>query len=161
MSERIVYYYFVTAAENPSPEGSVAIMPNDLILAPAPSDIAYSHDTAADLKTALETVLNDKRNIWISSNLEITKVAFNEGRADIVLQGEYYGVAPVVLTAARAQILMTLFANAAVQTATVTLNGDTIANISISISKDAKPANYVYTRTEIETFIAEHTYATP
>ncbi|HSJ89396.1 MAG TPA: hypothetical protein VK909_19450 [Anaerolineales bacterium] len=161
MSERIVYYYFVTTAENPIPEGSVAIMPNALILAPTPSDTAYSPDTAADLRIALEAVLNDKRNIWINKNLEITNIAFNEGHANIVMNGEYFAVAPIVLTAARAQILMTLFANAAVQTATVTLNGDTIANIAISISSDAKPTDYVYIRTEIETFIAEHVYTAP
>ena len=159
ISERIVYYYFVVIAENTPPEGSVVIMPNELILAPTLSDITYNPDTATNLRTALEAVLNDERNSWISSNLEITNVAFSEGHADIVLQGEYFGVAPVILTAARMQILMTLFANAFVQTVTVTLNGDTIANIDVS--REGKPTDYVYTRTEIETFIAEHAYVTP
>jgi hypothetical protein len=158
-SERIVYYYFVVISENNPPEGSVVIMPNELILAPTQTNITYTSDTPTNLRTSLEAVLNDERNSWISSNLELSKVAFSEGHADIVLQGEYYGVAPVILTAARMQILMTLFANASVQTATVTLNGDTIANIDAS--REGKPLDYVFTRTEIETFIAEHAYVTP
>src|SRR5512133_1060237 len=68
MPERIVYYYFVTTAENPRPEGSVVIMPDTYILAPTLSDITYGPDTAANLKSALEAVLNDGRNGWTSSN---------------------------------------------------------------------------------------------
>lgn len=159
ISDQIVYYYFVAIPENVPPEGSLVIMSNALILAPTLSNIAHSSDTVTDLGIALEAVLNDERNVWISKNLEITDIAFSEGHADVVLQGKYYGVAPIMLTAARMQILLTMFANASVQTATVTLNGDTIANIDIS--KGGKPADYVYTRSEIETFIAEHAYVLP
>ena len=161
MSEQIVYYYFVTPAENPLPEGSVVIMPDTYILAPTLSDTKYSPDTAADLWMGVEAALHDGRNDWISSDVEIIGVTFREGHADVVLKGEYFGVGDVTLIAARMQILMTVFANASVQTATVTLNGDTIGNIGISHSINAKPADYVFTRPEIETFMNENAYVSP
>lgn len=155
-SERIAYYYFVTTAEIPVPEGSVVIMPDTYILAPTLSDITYSSNTSTNLKAALEAALHDNRNGWTGSKLEIVDVTFRDGHADVVLQGEYFGVGDVTLIAARMQILMTVFANASVQTASVTLNGDTIGNMGISISLDAKPADYVFTRDEIEKFKNEH-----
>jgi len=158
-SERIVYYYFVTAVENPIPKGSMAVI--SYILAPTPSDMTYSPDTTANLKAALEFVLNDSRNGWISSNLIISNVTFSNGNADVVLKGEYYGVGDVALVAASMQILMTVFADASVQTASVTLNGDTIGNMGVSNSIYAKPANYVFARGEIETFMNEHAYVLP
>ena len=79
----------------------------------------------------------------------------------MVLQGEYFGVGDVTLIAASTQILMTVFANPSVQTATITLNGDTIGNLGISNSMNAKSVDYVFTRTEIETFINEHAYVSP
>jgi hypothetical protein len=161
MPERIVYYYFVTNAKNPLPEGSVVIMPDTYILAPALSETTYSPDTAANLKTALEAVKNDDRNGWASSNLEIVDVTFNDGHTNVVLQGEYFGVGDVTLIAARMQILMSVFADASVQTATVTLNGDTIGNLGVSNSMNAKPADYIFTRSEIETFMNEHAYVSP
>lgn len=157
----IVYYHFVNLAEYAPSEGSVVVLPDNLILAPTQLDTVYGSDVAADLRIALEAVLKDGRNSWLGDKLQIKQVSHSGGHADVVLEGEYYAVAPVVLTAARAQILMTLFANAAVQSATVTVNGDTIANISISHSMDAKPANYAYTRAEIETFMAENLYIQP
>ena len=160
-SEKIVYYYFVDIAKGVPLEGSVVIMPDAYILAPTLSDLKRSPDTAANLRAALEAVLNDGRNGWISSNLEIVDVAFGDGHANVVLQGEYFGVGDVTLIAASMQILMTVFANASVQTATVTLNGDTIGNLGVSISLNAKPADYVFTRTEIETFMSEHAYVSP
>ncbi len=161
ISDQIVYYYFVTIAENPLPQGSVVIMPDTYILAPTPSNITYNPDTIANLKTALKAVLNDGRNGWLSSNLEIVDVTFDNGHTDVVLQGEYFGVGDVTLIAARMQIIMTVFANASIQTATVTLNGDTIGNLGVSNSMNAKPADYVFTRSEIETFIIEHAYVSP
>jgi hypothetical protein len=59
------------------------------------------------------------------------------------------------------QILLTVFANPAVQSAAVSLNEDTIGNLGISDSRDAKPADYVFTRAEIESYIKEQTYVTP
>lgn len=160
LSERIVYYYFVTPAENPIPGGGVTIS-STYILAPTFSDTTYSPDTVDNLKTALETVLNDGRNGWISSKLELVDITFDDVHANVVLQGEYFGVGDVTLIAAGTQILMTVFANPSVQTATVTLNGDTIGNLGISNSMNAKPADYVFTRAEIETFIKEHAYVSP
>jgi hypothetical protein len=160
-SEKIVYYYFVDIAKGVPPEGSVVIMPDVYILAPTLSDMKRSPDTAANLRAALEAVLNDGRNGWISSNLEITNITFADSHANLVLQGEYYGVGDVTLIAASMQILMTVFANASVQTATITLNGDTIGNLGVSISLNAKPTDYVFTRSEIETFMKEHAYESP
>lgn len=160
LSERIVYYYFVTPAENPIPGGGVTIS-STYILAPTFSDTTYSPDTVDNLETALETVLNDGRNGWISSKLELVDITFDDVHAYVVLQGEYFGVGDVTLIAASTQILMTVFANPSVQTATVTLNGDTIGNLGISNSMNAKPADYVFTRAEIETFIKEHAYVSP
>jgi hypothetical protein len=160
-SEQMVYYYFVTTAENPRPEGSVVIMPDTYILAPTLTGLIHNPDTAANLRVALEAVLNDSRNGWTSSNLEIVDVAFGDGHANVVLQGEYFGVGDVTLIAASMQILMTMFANPSVQTATITLNGDTIGNLGISNSMNAKPTDYVFTRAEIETFIKEHAYVSP
>ena len=63
-----------------------------ILLFPASSDEPYTSDTAADLRTALELVLQHERNGWISSDLEIVDVTFRDGHADMVLQGEYSGV---------------------------------------------------------------------
>ncbi len=160
LSERIVYYYFVTPAENPIPEGSVTVS-STYSLAPTFSDLTYSSDTTNNLRTALEAVLNDARNGWISSKLEIVDITFDYIHANVILQGEYFGVGDVTLIAASMQILMTVFANPSVQAATVTLNGDTVGNLGISNSMNAKPADYVFTRTEIETFMNEHAYVSP
>ncbi len=158
--DRIAYYYFVPLTE-PFPEGSVVIMPEAYILAPQPTDSAVTPDTAADLRTALDYALNDVRNGWKSTNLEMLEISFGEGHADIVLQGEYYGVGSVTLIAARMQILLTIFAHPAVETARVTLNGDTIGNLGIAHSLEAKPADYVFTRAEIEAFMAENMAVSP
>ena len=66
-----------------------------------------------------------------------------------------------LLVAARMQILLTVFSNPSVQTATVTLNGDTIGNLGVSSSTDARPADYVYTRAEMELYLQEHAYMYP
>jgi multiple sugar transport system substrate-binding protein len=156
----IAYYYFVPSAENPVPQGSVMIS-SAYILAPAFTYMPHGPDIVEDLRTALEAVLNDSRNGWISDQLNIVEITFDDGHADVVLEGEYFGVGDVTLMAAGMQILMTVFANPSVQTATVTLNGDTIGNLGISNSIHARPANYVFTRAEIETFMIEHRYVSP
>lgn len=160
-SDKIVYYYFVDPRENPPPAGSVVISPRAYILAPTPSALASGSDPAADLRSALESALQDGRNGWISNKLGIIKLALDHGHADVVLEGEYFGVGDVTLVAARMQILMTLFANPAVQSAAVTFNGDTIGNLGISNSREALPADHVFTRAEIESFINENTYRSP
>ena len=146
LSERIIYYYLVSPAENPIPQGTVwAVHP----FAPTYADQTYSSDSAADVRTALELVLHvDSRRIWDSSDLEIVNVTFGNGHVDVVLQGEYFAAGDGQLIAASRQILLTVFANPSVQTATISVNGGTIWNLGISHPSNAKPDDYVYTRTE-------------
>jgi hypothetical protein len=155
LSERIVYYRGVAPGENPIPKGAVQAAH---LLAPTYSDETYTADTAADLRTALEIILHDRNGIWVSSDIEVT---VRNAHADVVLQGEYHVAGGGQLWAASWQILMTLFANPSVQTATVTLNGGTIGNLGISRSENAKPDDYVYTRAEIEMFMNENAYVSP
>jgi hypothetical protein len=44
---------------------------------------------------------------------------------------------------------------------TFVINGDCIGNLGIANSKEAKLANTVYTRAEIDTFMAENAYVNP
>jgi hypothetical protein len=154
----IVYYYFVAIEGKSPPAGSVVILPDVLILGPTLSDIARSPDTVTNISSALQAMINDPRNEWKSTDLGITSVTFNEGTTNVVLDGKIFGAGDAVLIAAREQILLTVFAEASVQTAVITLNGESIANLGISHSSEAKPADYKYTRTEIETFMAENAY---
>jgi hypothetical protein len=160
LSEQIAFYHF---RDGPCvhcriPRGSVST-PIDLF--PGYSDEPYTSDTTADLRTALEIVLQHEANRWMSSDLEIVDVTFRDGHADIVLQGEYSGEREDVLNAARIQILLTVFSNPSVQSAAVTLNEDTIGNLGVSSSADASPADYVYTRAEMELYLQEHAYMYP
>jgi len=155
-AEPILYYYFVDVAENAPPEGSVEILPGQIVLAPAQSGLPRSTETAADLASALQVMLNDPRNMWTSTRVGITSLTFSQGAARVVLDGEYFGAGDIVLIAARMQILMTVFADPLVQTATVTLNGENISNLGISQLRDARPASYAYPRAEIEYFMAEN-----
>ena len=125
----------------------------------AESEAPYTSDTAADLRKALELVLHDERNGWISSDLKVVNLTFRDGQADIALQGEYSGESDEVLSAARMQILLTVFANPSVQTAAVTLNVETIGNLGSSSTTTVRPANYMYTRAEMETYLQEHYYS--
>jgi hypothetical protein len=163
LSERIVYYYVVGQRENPIPEEAVRA---GYLLAPTYADETYTSDTAADLRTALEIVLHDERNRGIAGALEaeIMDVTFRFGHAKLLLQGEYFlgGAYPEgPLEAHRMQILLTVFANPAVESAAVSLNEDTIANMGISDSSKAKPADYVFIRAEIERYTIQQAYVTP
>ncbi|MFM8369669.1 MAG: hypothetical protein ACKOBD_13045 [Chloroflexota bacterium] len=160
-AEQVIYYYFVVPKETTFPAGSIVIMPEAYILAPTLSDAALAPEAATNLRSAVEAALNDSRNGWLSDKLEVVNVAINNGHADVVLQGEYFGVGDVTLIAASQQILLTVFANANVQTATITLNGDTIGNMGISISLNAKPADYAFTRAEVEAYMVEHMNVSP
>ena len=160
-AEQIVYYYFVDPKAVPYPDASIIVMPETYILAPTLADVALAPEPADNLKSALEAALQDSRNGWMGNKLEIISLTFNEVHAEIVLQGEYFGVGDVTLIAACQQILMTVFANANVQTATVTLNGDTVGNMGVSNSMNARSVDYVFTRAEIETYVSEHAYGLP
>lgn len=155
VTEHIVFFRFFDGPAH----GHLGAIRTPILLVPAGSDEAYTADTAADLWAALELVLRDERNEWISRDVEIGAVTFGNGHADLVLQGEYSGASDEVLSAASMQILLTVFANLSVQTAAVTLNGDTIGNLGVSSSTNAKPADYVYTRAEMETYLIEHYYS--
>jgi spore germination protein GerM len=159
--ELILYYYFVDTEVKSLPAKSVVILPDILVLAPVQAAIYRGPDISVNLQAALQEVLDDPSNAWTSTGLEINKITFKEGAVEAVLQGEYFGAGDIVLMAARAQILLTVFAEPAVQTAAITLNGDNIANLGISHSSEARPADYAYTRAEIEAFIAENVYKGP
>jgi hypothetical protein len=152
----LVYYYFASLPGNTFPAGSVVIVPDVLILSPVVSDIPRSADPAANVHAALQAMIQDPRNVWTSSDLALASVTVSGGQAVVVLSGQLMGAGDVVLIAARMQILMTIFAESTVQTAVVTLNGDNIGNLGISHSSESKPADYAYTRSEIETFMAEN-----
>lgn len=77
-------------------------------------------------------------------------------KATVALQGEYFAPGDVVLIAARWQILLTLFAEPAIQSAVVTLNGTNIANLGVSHSSQAQPATYEFTRQMINAFIQQN-----
>ena len=154
----IVYYYFASTQANTLPAGSVVILPSTLILSPTLSSQSRSSDTKSNIQTALQSMINDHRNIWKGSNLTITSISFNSGEANVVLSGDISGTGDIVLVAAETQFLMTIFAEPSVQTAIVTLNGQTIGNLGISHSSEAKPADYKYTRSEIEIFMKQNAY---
>jgi hypothetical protein len=167
LSERIVYYYRVRDRETPIPEGAVRAA---YLLAPTYADETYTSDTAADLRTALDIVWHDERNRWAGPDFEpeIVDITFRSGHAEVRLQGEYSIGEPSAsrdvygpFVDRRMLILLTVFANPAVQTAAVWLNDDTIGNLAISDRKDAKPANYVFRRAEIETYLKENAYVPP
>ncbi len=154
----IVYYYFVTTPAISPPPGSVVILPDVLILGPTHSEITRGSDTAANVSTALRLMIQDSRTPWTKNDVSITRITFRDGKANVVLQGNIFGAGDVVFIAARMQILLTVFAEPSVQTAVITINGENVANLGISHSSQEKPADYTFTRAEIETFIAENAY---
>ena len=159
--EQVMYYYFVDPKTVPYPDGGIIVMPETYILAPTLADADVAPEPAGNLNSALEAALQDSRNGWMGNKLEIISLTFDAGHAEIVLQGEYFGVGDVNLIAACQQILLTVFANANVHTATVTLNEDTVGNMGVSNSMNARSVDYVFTRAEIETYMSEHAYGLP
>lgn len=156
-AEYVIYFYFIESDGSDLPKGSVVVLPDILTLAPTQSGIIRADDPAADIRFALGAMMDDPHNEWTSSDLEISEVTYDEGHADVVLQGEIFGAGDIVLIAFRMQILMTIFADASVQTATITLNGECIGNLGISHESETRPADYVYARAEIEAFMANST----
>jgi hypothetical protein len=84
-----------------------------------------------------------------------------DGAANVELEGVYSAPGDIVLIAARQQIILTVFAEEAVQTAVITLNGENIVNLGISTSSEAKPNDYVITRAEVQAFLAENAHSNP
>ena len=95
--------------------------------------------------------------------MEIADITPRNGHADVVLQGEYHVASHAQPCAASLQILMTVFANPAVQTSTITLNGNLIGDLCIFW--DGYPiietVNDVYARTDVETYMEENAYVSP
>lgn len=139
----------------------MVILSGELILSPTNSDIVPNPDISVNIYSALQAMISDPRNVWTSDNLTITSITCTEGAADIALQGEIFGAGDIVLIAARYQILLTVFAEPSVQTAIIRLNGENIANLGISHTSESKPADFSYTRVEIENYIAENTFREP
>jgi len=151
-AESVVYYYFIENDGSDLPAGSVVVLPDILTLAPTQSGFTCVADPSVNISSALRAMIDDPHNEWTSSDLEISDVTFNEGHAEVTIQGEIFGAGDIVLIAFRMQILMTIFADASVQTATITLNGECIGNLGISHDSEAIPVDYVYTREDIEAF---------
>lgn len=158
-SNLVIYYYFAPIESGTFPAGSVEILPDALILSPAVASDIPSADPATNLQTALQAMIADARNAWSSPDmLTLTSVTVNDGQANVVLSGQIFGVGHIVLIAARMQFLLTIFAEPSVQTAIVTLNGESIGNLGISHESEAKPADYAYTRADIEAYMTENAY---
>lgn len=155
----VFFYYFIENPTPPYPEGSIVILADSLVLAPEAAGMSGSADPAADLRAALEAALQDGHNPWIGGSLYIDSLTLSDGFAEVALKGVIAAPGDVVLIAARWQILLTVFANANVQTALVTLEGDNIGNLGISHSSEGKTPDYAYNRAEVEAFKAENTYA--
>jgi hypothetical protein len=157
----IVYYYFVAVASKSAPAGSITILPNELILGPTLSEIARSPDPVTNIRSALGAMLKDSRNPWTSTDIGIINITLKDGAANVELEGVYSAPGDIVLIAARQQIILTVFAEEAVQTAVITLNGENIVNLGISTSSEAKPNDYVITRAEVQAFLAENAHSNP
>jgi hypothetical protein len=152
----------LSPSENPIPEGTIHAIH---LFAPAYTDETFTSDTAADLRRALEIILHeDSRRVWGTSDLEIADVTFRNGHADVVLQGETLAAGDAQPCAGSLQILMTVFANPSVQTATVTLNERAIGGLCIFRGGDPPiipTLNGVYARADIETYMRGHAYVSP
>ncbi len=153
----LVYFYFVPLASGTYPAGSVTILADQLVLGPTRADPIRTDDPALNLRGGLQAALEDARNVW-TGELTIGGVSFENGHVIVDLAGQIGGVGDVVLIAARMQIILTVFTESAVQSAVIILNGENIANLGISHPSEAKPADYAYTRSEIEAFITANPY---
>jgi hypothetical protein len=163
LSERIVYYHFVSTGQGPAPEGTIHAI---FLFAPAYTDETFTSDTAADLRRALEIILHeDSRRVWDTSDLEIVDVTFHNGHAAVVIEGEYFAAGDAQPCAGGLQILMTVFANPSVQTAKVSLNGGTTIGNLCFFGAPTPPiiphVNGVYARADIETYMEENAYVSP
>ncbi|MCK5115855.1 MAG: hypothetical protein KAR44_04600 [Candidatus Aegiribacteria sp.] len=154
--ESVLYYSFLEIDDSEPLTGSVVILRDILILVPTSTGMICVADPAANISEALRSMINDPRNEWTSDDLQISEVTFDNGHAEVALQGEIFGAGDIVLIASSIQVLLTVFTDNSVQTATVTLNGECIGNLGISHESEARPADYVYTRAEIEAFMVNN-----
>jgi hypothetical protein len=148
----IIYYVFADAGD--VTEGSISLA--GIILSPVAANINLGADTAANLRQALQLVITDEGNLWTSEDIEVADITFSAGHAVIALNGQVSGTGGLVMSAAANQFLLTIFANPAVETAVVILNNESIANLGISHSSQAKPADYRYSREEMQDFISSN-----
>jgi hypothetical protein len=157
----VTYYYFVELGKETPPTGSVEILPDEIVLAPTVAPVESNPDPAKNIEAALQKMLLDTRNLWESIGVEVTSVSFDNGSAEVALDGEYFAVGGIVQIAARDQILLTIFSESAVQTAKVMFNGMNIANMGNSSARNVAPEDYTYTRDEIESYMADYAYQAP
>jgi hypothetical protein len=148
----IIYYRFAEAGGGPFPDGSLTLLENELILVPEEINADSVQDTALRITMALQSMMDDTCNAWTGEDLFIAGVSFGDGHADVRLQGSICGPGDIVLVAARMQVLLTVFADTRVQTATVTIDGECIGNLGISHESEAEPADHIFTREDIEVF---------
>lgn len=148
----VQYYAFATLPNDHLPAESVIILPDQLVLVPTVTAAERLDHPAKNIRLALESMLLDPRNVWTSNNLVLERVEVIERAAYVHFTGEIRGVGDIVLSAARWQILFTIFAEPNLDFATVTLNNDNIGNLGISHSSEAKPFEYAYTPTEVNAF---------
>ncbi len=148
----IIYYRFAEPGGGPYPDRSLTILEDELILVPEEMNADSVQDTALRITMALQSMLDDTCNAWTGDDLSIAGVSFGDGHADVRLQGNIYGPGDIVLIAARMQVLLTVFADTRVQTATVTIDDECLGNLGISHESEEKPADYIFTREEIGVF---------
>ena len=160
-SKPIVYYYLASPGDIISPDGSVAILANELLLSPIETDQIINSDTVSNVRTALEAMISDSHNNQVIGQVTIANIFFRDGHVEIALQGDVYAAGDIILIAIRMMVLLTVFSDTSIETAIVTLNGKNIVNLGVSFSGNAKPEDYIYTRDEINEFMAENAYTKP
>ncbi len=151
----MVYYYFASIPGNTFPAGSVEILPDQLILSPNLIQVTRTSDVATNVEVLLQAMIDDPRNPWTGVNLTITNVTYEGQQVTVELSGEIHAAGDVVLIAARYQFLMTIFTESSVETAVILVNGENIDTLGASRS-DSVEVNHVYTRSEVETFMAQN-----
>ena len=96
-------------------------------------------------------MIHDARNLWTSSSLDISDITINDGHADVILQGDYFGTGDIVLIAARMQILLTVFADPSVQSASVKLNEKNVATWESVTARKPDPMTIPILATKLRT----------
>jgi hypothetical protein len=153
--EPLVYYYFIESTYSNLPAGSVIVLPEILALAPAQSEIAWVSVSSINIGSSLGAMIDNPGNQWTSDNLAATSVSSSKGHTTVALEGEVTAAGDIVLIAFRMQVLLTVFADISLTSATVILNGECIGNLGISSESEAKPVDFAYTpRADIEAFSA-------